>query len=232
MDSAVVMIRIAAVDVTAECDRDFAVAGVVGRIQYKSAQGLEVTLDVIEMAGRCRRRDQFDLVVGSPGTDWRRPVQRQVVVDQVDAQVIGIAPPDGLVERQDLGRALGQAIAAEQHVGVHVIGAEEVADTTLAHVSGPLASLSLALGVAVARIGLERNRSELIEAHHHAIRRTGAVQRHDACGRLLEGRVSAALPGAGSLERDVLLAQDAPQRLNGDVQHHSATFEVALQASP
>jgi hypothetical protein len=55
------------------------------------------------------------------------------VVDQVDAEVVGIAPTDVLVEGQHLGRALGQAIAAEQqHVDLDVIGTEEVADATRA----------------------------------------------------------------------------------------------------
>src|SRR5262249_964833 len=98
-------------------------------------------------------------------------------------------------------------------------------------IGGPLPPRSLALGVAVARIGLERDRSELIKAHHHAIRRTRAVQRHDARGLLLERRVGAALPSTGALEGDVLLAQDAPQRLDGNMRHHSAPFEVSLQAS-
>jgi len=67
----------------------------------------------------------------SPLADLGRPVQHQVVVDQVDAHVFGVAPADVLVECQDFGRRLGQAIAAEQHVRMEVIATEEVPDATL-----------------------------------------------------------------------------------------------------
>ena len=41
---------------------DIGVAGVVGGVQYEFAQGTEVTLDLIDMAGGGRRRDQLDIV--------------------------------------------------------------------------------------------------------------------------------------------------------------------------
>src|ERR687886_629742 len=94
----------------------------------------------------------------------RRPMQREIVVDHVDAQPFGIAPTDVLVEGQHLARALGQAVAAEQHVGVNVIRAEEVADSAAAHIRRPSAPGTLALGVAVARVGLQRDWPELVEA--------------------------------------------------------------------
>lgn len=62
------MVRIAAMEVAPESERDLAVAGVVGRIQHKFAQRLEVALDAIEVTGRCRCCDQLDLVTGRPGT--------------------------------------------------------------------------------------------------------------------------------------------------------------------
>ena len=74
------MVGVAAVEVTTEGDSDLAVAGVVGRIEHKFAQGLELALDAVEVAGGCRRRDELDLVVGCPGADGWRPVERQVVV--------------------------------------------------------------------------------------------------------------------------------------------------------
>jgi hypothetical protein len=40
----------------------------------------------------------------------------------------------------------------------------------------------------VSRVGLQRHRAELIEAHHHPVGRAGAVQRHDAGGLFLERR--------------------------------------------
>ena len=69
---------------------------------------------------------------------------------------------------------------------MNVIGAEEIADATSPHVGGSLSPRSLALGVAVAGVGLERNRAELIKADHHPINWAGAVQRHDARGLFLE----------------------------------------------
>ena len=65
------------------------------------------------------------------------------VVDQVDTQVLGIAPADVLVEGQHLRRALGQTIAAEQHIRVNVVRAEEVADATSPHIGGSLAPEAL-----------------------------------------------------------------------------------------
>jgi hypothetical protein len=68
-----------------------------------------------------------------------------------------MATADVPVEGQHLGRALGQAIATEEHIGVDVIGAEETADSTSAHIVRPSTPGTLALGVAMARVGLERD---------------------------------------------------------------------------
>ena len=84
------MVGISAVQVATEGNGHVGVAGVVGGIQHEFAQGLKVALDAIEVAGGGWRRDQFDVVRRGPFTDQWRPVERQVVVDQVDAQVIGI----------------------------------------------------------------------------------------------------------------------------------------------
>jgi hypothetical protein len=119
------MVAIAPAEIAVERDSYIGMAGVVGGVDHEFAQGSKVTLNAIEMTGRGGRRNQFDVVQRRPLADQRRPVQREVVVDQVDAQVIGIAAADGLIERQHLGRALGQPIAAEQHVRVHVVGAKK-----------------------------------------------------------------------------------------------------------
>src|ERR1700730_12185995 len=101
------MVSISSVEITTESNGHFGMAGVVGGIQHEFAQGLKVALDAIEVAGGGWRRDEFDVVQRSPFTDQRRPVQRQVVVDQVDAQVFGVPAADVLVEGQYLGGALG-----------------------------------------------------------------------------------------------------------------------------
>ena len=67
-----------------------------------------MALDAIEVAGGGWRRDQFDVVRRGPFTDQRRPVKRQVVVDQVDAPVIGIPTADLFVEGQHLGGCLAR----------------------------------------------------------------------------------------------------------------------------
>src|SRR5215472_11078070 len=81
------------------------------------------------------------------------PLQRKVVVDQVDTRAIGIASADVLVESQYFGRGLGESVAAEQDVAMDVIGAEEVTDATSAHVRGASSPGSLALRVAMTRVG-------------------------------------------------------------------------------
>lgn len=223
------MIGVASAEITSECCRDFGMAGVVRGVQHEFAQWSEVALDAIEMTRRRRRRHQFDIVRLGPRTNGWRPVQREVVIHQVDAKVVGITPTDVPVERQHFDRGFRQPVAAEQHVGTHVVGAEEVADSTSLYVGGSSPPGPLALGVAVARVRLKRNRTEFIEAHHHAIRRARAVQRHDACGLFLERWVCTALPGTRALEGDILLAENSPQRLDRDPWHDLAPLQIALQ---
>jgi hypothetical protein len=79
-------------------------------------------------------------------------VERQVVVDEADAQMIGIPTADLLTEGQEFIRRLGQAIAAEQNIRVDVVGSEEVAHHAPSHAGGPLPTRSLALGAAVASV--------------------------------------------------------------------------------
>ena len=55
-------------------------------------------------------------------------MQRDVVVDQIDAEVIGITPADVRVERQHLGCGLDEPVATKQDVRVHIVAAEEVAN--------------------------------------------------------------------------------------------------------
>ena len=69
------MVSISSTEIAAEGGRHVGVAGVVGGIQDEFAQGLEVALDAIEVAGRGWRRDQFDVVERGPLADQRRPVQ-------------------------------------------------------------------------------------------------------------------------------------------------------------
>jgi hypothetical protein len=57
-------------------------AGVVGGVHDELAQGSEVALDAVEVAGGSRRRNQLEIVRLGPGADLRRPVQRQIVVDE------------------------------------------------------------------------------------------------------------------------------------------------------
>src|SRR5919201_864869 len=225
------MVRISAVDVASERKRDLAVSGVVGGVEYEFAHWLEMALDAVQMAGVRRRRHQLHVVRSRPFADLMAPVQDEIVIDQIDPQAIRIAATDVLVEGQDFTGRLGETVAAEQHISVDVEGAEEVAHAASPHVGGTLAPRPLALGVTMARVGLERNRAELVEADHYSIARAGAVQRHDASGLLLEQRIGAALPSPRALEGDILLTQDATQRLDRDARHDLASLQIPLQAS-
>ncbi len=73
-------------------------------------------------------------------------------------------------------------------VRVDIVGADEIADSTSVHVGGSPPG-PLALRVAVARVGLERNRTELIEANHYPGGRARAIARHDSSGFLLKPQV-------------------------------------------
>src|SRR5579859_6365783 len=145
------MVGIAPVEITTEGDRHVRMAGVVGGVHHELAQGSKVALDAVKMAGGSRRRNQLDIVRLGPGADLRCPVQRQIVVDQIDAQVFGIAPSNALVEREHLVGGLGQTITTEQHVAVDVVTTEEVADSTSAHIGSSSPPRSLALSVTMAR---------------------------------------------------------------------------------
>lgn len=89
--------------------------------------------------------------------------------------LVSVASPEIATERNgDLAyfiRGLGQAAAAEQHIGLYVVAAEEVADATAAHMGGSRSPEPLAPGVAVAGVRLHLHRPALIEAHHDARRR-------------------------------------------------------------
>lgn len=95
----------------------------------------------------------------------------QIVVDQIDAQLVGVASADVPAERQHVARCVGQPIAAEQDVGVEIACGEEVAPAAPAHTRGALPPGPLATRVAMTRVGLERTRTELIEARHHTVSR-------------------------------------------------------------
>src|SRR5262249_49762673 len=151
------------------------------------------------------------VVRSGPVADLPCPVQDEIVVDQVDPQVIGIPATDVLVESEDFSRGFGQAIPAEEHVSVDVIGAEEVTHSASADVRGTLTPRPPALGVAVTRVWLERDWPEFVKAHHDPVGWADTVQRHDADGLLLELRIGTTLPGSRALKGDVLLAQDAAQ---------------------
>jgi hypothetical protein len=106
------MVSVAPVEITTEGGCHLGVAGVVGGIQDEFTQRLEVAFDAIQVARRGGGGDQLNVVECSPLANQRRPVQRQVVVDEVDAQMIGITPADLLIDGQHLMGGLGQAIAA------------------------------------------------------------------------------------------------------------------------
>ena len=146
------MVAVAPVHVTTKRVGNLSVAGVVRCVYDEFAQWLELTLDTVEAAGGARDGNQFDVVQLGPLTNLGCPVQHQVVIDQVDAQVFGVASSDVLVEGQHFARGRGQTIATEQHVGVEVVCAEEVADPTPAHIRGSIPPEPLALGIAMARV--------------------------------------------------------------------------------
>ena len=210
------MIAVAAVQIPAEGVGDFGMTGIVRGIQHELAQRVEVALDAIHVAGGRRSWHEFDVVQLGPFPDLGRPVQRQVVVDQVDPHMRRVPAANLLVEREHFASGFGQTLAAEQHVGVDVVATEKVANTTPPGVGGPLPPGSFPLRVAVAGVGLQRDRPELIETHHHPVNRAGTVQVEHARGFFFEARVGAAFPGARALEGDLLFEQDSPERLERD----------------
>jgi hypothetical protein len=78
------MVGVASAGIATERHRHFRVAGVVGDVQHELAQGSEVTLDAIQMTCGGWRWHQFDIVRLCPFADRRCPVQRQIVIDQVE----------------------------------------------------------------------------------------------------------------------------------------------------
>ena len=62
------MVGVATMEVAAEGLGDLGMAGVVGAVQHELAQGSEVALDAVEIAGRGRRRDQLHVVRVRPRT--------------------------------------------------------------------------------------------------------------------------------------------------------------------
>src|SRR5438270_9643456 len=135
-----------------------------------------------------------------------------------------------LVEREHLASGFGQTVAAEQHVGVDVVATDKVANTTPPGVGGPLPPGSFPLRVAVAGVGLQRDRPELIETHHHPVNRAGTVQVEHARGFFFEARVGAAFPGARALEGDLPFEQDSPERLEREAAYHPSALQIALQS--
>jgi hypothetical protein len=85
------MVAISAAEVASEGDRDLSVACVVGRVQHEFAHGLEMALDSIQMAGKGGCCHQLDLVRRGPLTDLPSPVQEEIVVDEINPQMIGVA---------------------------------------------------------------------------------------------------------------------------------------------
>src|SRR5438132_12683003 len=65
------MVGIAPVEIATESDRHVCVAGVVRCVHHEFAQGSEVALNAVEVAGRGRRRYQLNVVVFGPRANLR-----------------------------------------------------------------------------------------------------------------------------------------------------------------
>ena len=206
--------------------------GVVGVVDDELVDRPEVTLDPVQEAGVGGGEHELDVVVLGPLADVRGLVGGEVVGDQVDPDLRPVAHPDLAVERQDLVAALVRAQPAVQTVGVHVVGAEQVAHPAVLAVGR-----SEPLGPFLPRpagslVGDQLDRPHLIEADNDAVLWTFPVQAEDAFGLGLEVRVRTPLPRTGPLVREPRTDQRLAQRLLRQDDPHPGQMRAELGQRP
>ena len=142
---------------------------------------------------------------------------REVVLDPVDAQPLGVAGADLAHEGEVVAAASARAQASAQPVGVHVVGTEDVARAVTAAERRALPLGALAFGPAAAGVG-----RRLIGPIWSKLITTPSVGRllieRDHPGGLgLVVGVRAGLPGARALEGQAGRGQDPTQVRRGDL---------------
>jgi len=228
-------------DVAADHGCLLPVAGVIGAVESEVAECLELGLDPVEPGGVGRRVGQFDVVglgpLGHPLIVLRRQVRAEVVQHNGDSDLGRVKGSEVAHEGQELGPALLRGDVPVEAVGCEVVAGHEVSYPVRPGVGGsPAATAGWALAAAsgsdrgplLARVGLEVEGAELVEADHDSgvrfPRLGGAigdgVQLEDPVLLGLEVRIVALLPGLDHLKRHALLSEQDPEALMADVVDH------------
>ena len=193
---------VAVADVCRHREAEAVPVEVVGVLDDELADGAEVALNSVQVAGVGGGRHELDVVLGCPRPDRGRPVAGEVVLDPVE-------PPRAWVGEPDLAHELkrGGAVAAgpeppSQVVGVDVERAHQVADSVAAAVGRPLALGPCLARPASPRLWAQADRAHLVEADHDPVCRLLSVERqHARRSRLVVG-IGTRFPGARALERE------------------------------
>jgi hypothetical protein len=121
-------------------------------------------------------------------------------------------------------------VSVEAVVG-DVVGGDEVPYTVRAFVGRTNAArFGARRPAASAGLGLQVQRTELIEADHDRLALVGeVVELDDAVALGLKVRVVGAFPGPHRLKADALLTQQQSQAFVGDIRHHPLGDEVVCQ---
>src|SRR3954470_21091814 len=165
-DAFVAVRSVAMLDVAGERPGKGVPVEVVGVVDDELADREEVALDRVEVArvGRCG--NELDLVGLGKGSDVRRPVGAEAVLDPVDASVAGDRGADLGHEGEVVAAASPWSEPDAQTIVVDVVGAEDVTRAVWAMVGRALA-LGPARGRPAGSGGrAQADRSHLIEGDH------------------------------------------------------------------
>ena len=192
----------------------FGVALVVRVGDGELAQRPEMGLDRVGPRAIGRGEGQLDGVLRAPRSDHRTPVVVQVVQDHVDHLAVGDARADGLEGPQRRAGTFLGLDASIEAVGTHRVPGEELPGPVRLVVVGPQPLWPRHLRPARPTLGLDGERSELVEGK-------GALalvfeEVLDEGQLLLAERVGRLLPGLGALEGDPHLGEDLAETLSRD----------------
>lgn len=141
---------------------------VIGILEGRRMQGSEFGLNRVEPGGLGRRVDGFHVVSGEE-VSGRAAVGRQVVQDNVDPQLPGIAGAQLGKAGRDIAGGLAFADAADQAVGMHIVEGMQLFGALLTGESGAVTLRMAPAGPTHARQRPELQRAELVIADDHAV---------------------------------------------------------------
>lgn len=145
--------------------------GIVCIVQTESFEGAKVGFDGIEPTGISRRGNQAHIVVASEPCEVVVPMRRQIVLNQVEPNGLGITGPQPLPGHKNIMTGFAFVNSSTEAVFMDIVKAQQLLGSLGAPIGGPEPVGMFFSGPALPGHGFKFHRPKLVEAHHCSMAR-------------------------------------------------------------